>query len=649
MTMQILTISLYGKNGERRDVKFNLGQVNIITGASKRGKSSLIDILEYCFGSSECNVADGLIRESVIWYSVLVQFSDMQVFIARQSPGLGQKSNTRCHLITSNKVEIPLLSELSASTNIDSVLNFLTTKTGIPEQVTEVPEGQTRSKIRVGFKHSKYYLFQSQDELASKRVLFHRQAEPHLPQAIKDTFPYFMGAAEDDRLFEVEKLRKLKREKAAIEKRVKEVESIRGEGLQKGFQILAEASTLGFYTGDLTPKDDDLLIVLKQIAKWVPSEDEGTEMITEGEDSYYQLDKQYRSLTEQKRIIRAKIRSAQEYTDSIYGFEGELKEQALRLNSIGLYNKIVTRNECPVCESEHESIGPVESIIKRRIEELDSKLSGVSRNKPRITDHLQTLQEDEARLAGMIKKIKVSMEGLKEQEVKISTKSILDDRKSRLIGRVSLYLESVDWSKDTKSLKDQISILISQIEELENKLDNSTLSETIDAQLSCLSEDMSTWARELGLEHSEHPIRLDMSNLTVVAETPRGRTPLTRMGSGENWVGYHLVTYFALAKWFIEQNRPVARFIFFDQPTQVYFPSDHDDTGNIDEIQSDEDREAVKRMFEWIFKVAKELSPHLQVIITDHADIDEEWFQKAIVDTKWRGDNALIPKHWIEI
>ncbi|MCY1462519.1 hypothetical protein D9M71_803020 [compost metagenome] len=119
------------------------------------------------------------------------------------------------------------------------------------------------------------------------------------------------------------------------------------------------------------------------------------------------------------------------------------------------------------------------------------------------------------------------------------------------------------------------------------------------------------------------------------------------MGSGENWVGYHLVAYLALAKWFIKENRPVGRFIFFDQPTQVYFPSDKAVTGNIEEIESDEDRKAVKKMFEWLFKVVEEeLGPDLQVIVTDHADIEEDWYQSAITDEKWRGDIALIPKHW---
>lgn len=213
MTMQILQISVYGKNGERRDVKLTPSRVNIITGASKKGKSSLLEIVEYCLGSSECSVAEGFIRKTVDWYAILLQFRDTQVFIARAAPLPGLNSNSTSHMIVEKDIKVPDRSELKSSTNIDSVVNYLTEKLGVPEQETEVPEGQTRSSISINFKHSRYYLFQSQDEIAAKKILFHRQSEPHIPQAIKDTIPYFLGAAEDDRLKDLAALRGLKQEK----------------------------------------------------------------------------------------------------------------------------------------------------------------------------------------------------------------------------------------------------------------------------------------------------------------------------------------------------------------------------------------------------------------------------------------------------
>lgn len=208
MTMQLIQISLYGHNGERRDVEFELGAVNIITGASKKGKTSLIDIVEYCLGSSECDIAVGCIRDTVAWYSILLQFPDSQAFIARAAPLPGSKSNSTAHMLVEKQVEVPAYSDLSASTNINSIVGFLTSKIGIPEFVTEVPEEQTRSPIKIGFKHSRYYLFQSQYEIADPKLLFHRQGEPHIPQSIKDTMPYFIGAAEDDRLADIEQLRR---------------------------------------------------------------------------------------------------------------------------------------------------------------------------------------------------------------------------------------------------------------------------------------------------------------------------------------------------------------------------------------------------------------------------------------------------------
>ncbi len=643
--MQLLRISVYGENGERRDIEFSTGKVNIITGASKKGKSSLIDIVEYCLGSSECNVAEGYIRQTVKWYSITLKFSDSEVFIARAAPLQGMKSNGSCHMLIASEIELPSSEQLDSSTNIDAVVDFLTSKVGIPEQITEVPENQTRSTIQVGFKHSRFYLFQGQDEVAAKRTLFHRQAEPHIPQAIKDTLPYFMGAAEDDRLSELERLRALKRDRTKLQKRIKEIESIKGDGLQKGFRLLAEAADVGIYNGQLILPDEELLVSLRQITRWTSVTDDADEPQN---DPGYDLDREYRRLTEQKRVVRSKLNAAKDYAGSVSGFENAIGEQGLRLQSIGLYKKLESSNKCPVCDTQHDKISDLEEIIFSSLDDLNKKLEGVFRNKPRISTYVTSLQKQDSDLAFEIKKAREAMDTLKQQGIEISTKAALDERRSQIVGRISLYLESIDWNEDTDALHRRLENLEPQIEELEEILDPSALKERLEAQLSCISEDMTIWARELGLEHSEHPIRLDIGKLTVVAETPFGRTPLYRMGSGENWVGYHLVTYLALAKWFIEQSRPVGNFIFFDQPTQVYFPSDSSVTGDLEEIANDEDREAVKKMFEWIFKIVEGLSPNLQVIITDHADIDEDWFQDAIADVKWRGDNALIPLHWYE-
>jgi len=335
MTMQILKISLYGKNGSRRDIDFKLGAVNIITGASQRGKTSLIHIVEYCLGASECMVAEGHIRQTVDWYSILLQFPDCQVFIARASPLPGIKANTTAHLLVENEIELPKILGGNDRTNIESVIAFLTNKTSISEQLTQVPEGQTRDEVKIGFRHSRYYLFQNQNEIADNEILFHQQARPFVPQNIKDTLPYFIGAAEDDRLSEIEKLRSLKRDRVKLVKQIKEMDSLKGDGLQKGYVLLSEAAEIGLYqSSNLIPNEGDLIKELNKIAQWIPSE-----VKDDSSDPLIILEREYQKLLQQKNTLKLRLREAKNYTESESGFERAVTEQAYRLKSVGLFTQ----------------------------------------------------------------------------------------------------------------------------------------------------------------------------------------------------------------------------------------------------------------------------------------------------------------------
>ncbi len=51
-------------------------------------------------------------------------------------------------------------------------------------------------------------------------------------------------------------------------------------------------------------------------------------------------------------------------------------------------------------------------------------------------------------------------------------------------------------------------------------------------------------------------------------------------------------------------------------------------------------------MFELVRDVASELYPDFQIIIAEHADIAEGWYQEAVVE-RWRNGNALIPTEWM--
>lgn len=127
---------------------------------------------------------------------------------------------------------------------------------------------------------------------------------------------------------------------------------------------------------------------------------------------------------------------------------------------------------------------------------------------------------------------------------------------------------------------------------------------------------------------------------------------LADIGSGQNWLGYHLVVHLALHRFLVEADRPTPRFLFLDQPTQVYFPAEKEqnlkETGSIDPLK-DDDQAAVQRVFNFLFDFVEQLNGKFQIIISDHADLKhDDRFQAAIAE-EWREDRALIPTDWLTL
>ena len=130
MHFQLLNVILWPREGgEPRVVKFEPGMANVISGASKTGKSSVIPIIDYCLGSEKCAIPVGVIRETCAWFGVLVDTLEGQKLLARREPG-GQKASGDMLLLEGPVVEVP--SVITAKNqNVDYVKAVLNRLSGL--------------------------------------------------------------------------------------------------------------------------------------------------------------------------------------------------------------------------------------------------------------------------------------------------------------------------------------------------------------------------------------------------------------------------------------------------------------------------------------------------------------------------------------
>jgi hypothetical protein len=633
--MQIKEIIIYGRNGKKRELKFSTGTVNIISGYSKTGKTAVGQIVDYCLGSKTCDISAGVVRNYSAWYALIVTLNSEEIFIARKNPDKGQESISASYYSIEKKAVIP--DKVNWAPNCDSniLTKILSDRLGIEENIHFTTENQTRDELAANIRHSLFYCFQFQYELASPKNLFHRQDEDFVTQTIKDTFPYFAGVVQKNQIELKERLRDLTRKLEIIEKKENERISIQG-GKKRALALLQEAESVGLVDrhGD---KDDlnieELYMIISKIeSNWKP------EIVSSkiGMDDLSSLQSQLALKQDKKEQLNIKIESIGYIINNSGEYNNEITEQKHRLQSIDLFSKLNFEDKkCPFCSAEIKSDVPSIESIKDALVSLDKNLNRLNADRLNLRKYYETLLADRNGLDDEISNLKGRIDAL--YQTINDAKQIKDivARQGKVVGRISLWMESYKKEDINDTEKTNLE---TQIKKIQDQLSEFTIQENLNSVLSIISADMTKWAKELDLEYKDCPYRFNLNAATVIVDSLDGSVPLRKLGSGSNWVGVHLLAYFAIQKYFIETNRPVPNFLVIDQPSQIYFPKSDQKT----------DFEKVKEIYRFIDKRVKELNGKLQVIVLDHADFpDMKEFNGSVLE-RWDESNGLIPNDWLQ-
>jgi energy-coupling factor transporter ATP-binding protein EcfA2 len=643
--MQISDIVLYSHDGRRRILKLREGALNIITGESQSGKSALIEVLHYCLDSATLRVPSGVIAAAVSWYGVRLSVADgTTAFIGRPAPQPGALSATAAMLTVGSSVPLPEAAALEANTTLGAVEAYLTGIIGIAENETaRVLRDAAKLPLEANISHALFYCFQRQDEIANRRLLFHRQAEDYIGQAIRDTLPYFTGAVDRNYLVrraELQRLRDTERQQA---QRLERLLQTNVADITTAAALVSEVRDVGLIAPNVA---DEVEEPLKVLAAAVRSALGADDLETETGQEFSRLERRRTTLTQEYKKTRDEIAVVRSFLSEDSDFSTGVAQQAARLRCVNLLPEHPSSTACPICGQDTAETIPGVSDLVADLADLTGQLESVQRDAPRLRRLLNQLDERAQSQRDGIREVRQALEAIAERESRVAELRDRLNAQSFVRGRVTLFLEGAADSDDQalRGLREGLDETRQRISLLTDGLDWDAVRENVASILNAVGVDMRSWAARLKLEHSDGPVRIDPVRLNVVADTVAGSVALDRMGSAANWVGYHLVAHLALHKFFREKGRPVPRFVVFDQPTQAFYPPERPRPDTLDDLE-DADREAVARMFELLHDVAGMCAPTLQIIVTDHAHLDADWFQDAIVE-EWRGGLKLIPSDW---
>ena len=166
--------------------------VNVISGASKTGKSSVIPIIDYCLGSERCSVPVRTIRKACSWFGILIQTSEGEKLLARREPE-DQVSTGDMFLLEGETISIPDVAP-QKNTNVDVVKRMLDRLAGLSNLSFDPSDPKNGFKARPGFRDLLAFSFQPQNIVANPDVLFFKADTNQHREKLRTIFPYVLGA-----------------------------------------------------------------------------------------------------------------------------------------------------------------------------------------------------------------------------------------------------------------------------------------------------------------------------------------------------------------------------------------------------------------------------------------------------------------------
>ena len=651
MYFQIRELVLWRRGGSgTRTLRFEPGVVNVISGASKTGKSAVIPIIDYCLASNDCAIPVGVIRETCEWFGIVVDTIEGQKLLARREPG-DQQQTGEMFVLEAPLVVVPERIEDRNSTT--TVVKAILDRVAALSTLGFDPDAEASYKARPSFRDLVAFVFQPQNIIANPDVLFFKADTTEHREKLRTIFPYVLNAltAEDLAVrWELDRIQRVLRKKQAeLNAALSYVDVWKNESLA----WLREAIDLGLMASNAQlPKEwpdilDRLLGISKRDSRQARPTIDSLEVPLARLQELRAQETEVASDVSEKRQRLAELRRL---VQSSVAYGSAIRVQRDRLS----LSKWI-RDRAKETDDAMTALG---RQGKQHLDALAQALEGIEfelRTHPSVSDRLDREQMRlrqglEAKLTDL-NAIRHEIVVLERSSAEAQEAAYGFDRVERFIGRLQQALILYQRADENADLRQVVVELEDRIEELRKKVSESDVSRRLANAKQTVESIAATIVPSLDVEWPSAVLKLLTDDLTVKIVRGNRDDYLWEIGSGANWLGYHIAVSLSLQRYFLTlPHHPVPGLLIYDQPSQVYFPRRVSEGGEyLTDQWRDEDVIAVRKVFDVLAKEVRGADRRFQVIVLDHADRDV-WgdIEGVTLVEEWRdGVNKLVPTHWI--
>lgn len=658
MYLQIREIVLWPRNPnfEPRRLQFELGKVNVISGASRTGKSAVIPIIDYCLGAGTCSIPVKTIRKYCEWFGVVVATAQGDKLMARREPG-AQRNTDDMYILEADRITaIP--HRIAKNTNADAVKRLLDEVAGLSKLDFSGGDESTGFDGRPSFRDLAAFTFQPQNVVANPDVLFFKANSYEHREKLRKIFPYVLGAVTPALMAKQFELGRARQELRRKERELKDAQQVSSRWLADLKAKFSEAQELG-----LAAKPEQELSrgqMIERLEEIVARTDltlsVSTSTISDALRELSGLEAEEREVSRELTTLRHRLGEMNRMQVGVDQYQAALTLQRGRLQlSSWLVSHTDDEADCPMCGTHTDSAKRKLAVLAEHLREVEAE-AGVDKEVPAAFDReLQRVTTEVGQTTERLRSVQIRKRALSGRSDEARQRQFAAQRAERFVGNLESALDLHRRLGSEGELVDELMRLKELVQRLEAELREQDVEARKRRALHTISNNAGRLLPYLDVESPNDPISLEINDLTIKVRSTERDDYLSEIGSGSNWLSYHLAMLLALHQFFLSQPRsPVPAFLVLDQPSQVYFPKrvvarqDEEDE-KVEEPQlRDEDVDAVRQAFEVMGRVALDAQGGLQLIVLDHASRDVWGNIDGVVGLpEWRNGAKLVPIAWL--
>lgn len=605
MSFQIANVLLWQKSGRLRNLEFKKNKVNVITGDSGKGKSSILHIIDYCLLASDSKgISKSNIDNKLDWYGIRLWTSRGLVTIARPAVHKGDKNS----IFFDDSGTIP--SVPTRNMLLKDLKPVMDKEVGLNSQL-KIPYGGRTIKAgsKVSFRNFLPFCYQDQSALVASDHLYIKPGDQKLIERIERTFRMAIGIVDLEGAILGQRIEQLKTKQETLERKQSTLSGRKLDFQEDVVSLQDEAVDLGLISEPSTDPEESLTL-LKEISKRPITNfsDMGTK-IQQLERREFEISKKLSRYRAFNQDYRSYLKVIKESDDSLLSVNYLLENYTELLPSSNT-NKVLTALESQLLKIKKDWETHNDSVlftdINERTNELEKELSDIHQKieKAKCTSIELSSPERVYKYQG---KIEAKMELYSTKSLPTEYNDQLDSINSELAG-----LEGI--AKNIESKRDFVI---------------GNLNEKINLRLESL--------KLKGYENSKAVFVESQKAINLVLEDGQKIEQMEDIGSASNYLYLHL-SYFMSLHQVARRNKVswLPRFLIFDQVSTPYSGEIQDDIDSLD-IALTEINSFVREMND---------NGGIQIILMEHIP-ESHWRSLELenfhlVDRELVGDYGLI-------